>query len=174
LLSSTIILISLILSALPLFKLFLLSPNESISSVDVLRTAISFYIGSIIVAIIAFYGFLVYVTDMSLHHRLKQFSGEIRKDIETEIDLADRQISYYDSAIGSLDNNDAVKLRLAKEDFAKNGQTDSQIDSLCTPRIFPNTSRLMWGYADGATLAKWSPFDYATPFTDLSGYRFFE
>ncbi len=173
-LSITIILISLILSALPLFKIFLLSPNESICSTDVLKTAVSFYIGAIIITIIAFYGFVVYVTDMSLQQRLRQFSTEIRKDIENEFDMADRQITYYKTVIGSRSISDSVKTNLIRKKFKTSKATGRQIDSVCSPRIFPNVSRLIWGDTGGNTVAKWSPFTYNTPFTELSNYQFFK
>lgn len=173
LLSITIILISLILSALPLLKIFLLSPNEQICSRDVIRTTVSFYIGSIIVTIIVFYSFLVFVTGMSLHRRLQTFSQKVGNDIEKEINLADSQLRFYDSAIGGRGSLDPIKECLHKDSATAN-DTYALEDSLCIPKIYPNVSRLMWGDSVGTTLAKWSPFTYATPFTDLSKYKFFK
>ena len=174
LISTTIILISLILSILPLLKLFLLSSNEFICSRDVLKTAFSFYIGSMIVTLIAFYIFAVYVTHLSMQRRLQQFSNDIRKDIETDITQADTQIKYYDTAIGSLKIHDTVKTDLLETGLAASGKTDDLIDTLCTPRTFLNVSRLIWGDTDGSTMAKWSPFSYSTPFTELNNYQFFK
>ena len=171
--SVTIILISLILASLPLFKIFLLSPNEAICSPDVLRTAISFYLGSVILTIIVFYGFVDYVTHLSLRKRLQTFNTEIRTDIETEIDQANRQLIYYDDTIGGRGMKDGVKNQLADKRLADKSTGNYPIDTVCTPRIYKNVTRLMWGAADGTTLAKWTPFTYPAPFTNLSGYQFF-
>ena len=69
-----IILICLAMITLPFLKVFLLSPHESINSGDVLKMALSFYVGGVVVTIVVFYFFLNYVTGIALETRLDRKS----------------------------------------------------------------------------------------------------
>jgi hypothetical protein len=170
-----IILISLVMIALPFLKIFLLSPRESINRFDVLKTALSFYAGSAAFTIIIFYFFLSYVTDMSLHTRLRHFAAKVQTDLEQEIRQADQQLKDYDTSIGSL----PLTLTPIKDILSTNDTADTAINSMivnyaCTPGVYPGVTRLFWANRSGATIAKWSPFGYPTPFTNLNSYVFFQ
>ena len=170
-----IIVISLVMIALPFLKIFLLSPRESINRYDVLKTALSFYAGSAAFTIIVFYFFLSYVTDMSLHTRLKHFAAKVQIDLEQEIHQADRQLKDYDTSIGGLPLTlTPIKDILSTNDTGGNAVNSMTLNYACTPGVYPGVTRLVWINHSGSTIAKWSPFRYPTPFTNLNNYVFFQ
>ena len=169
-----IILICLAMITLPFLKVFLLSPHESINSGDVLKMALSFYVGGVVVTIVVFYFFLNYVTGIALETRLKHFSRLIRSDVEQEIGAANDQLKKYDSLAGNPSVYDAAIVhRLAKDTFAVDS-LESRVDGLCIPDKNVLVSRLFWLDTSGQTVAKWSPFRYPTPFTGLHNYVFYQ
>ncbi|HXB07103.1 MAG TPA: hypothetical protein VNW04_08305, partial [Puia sp.] len=166
-----IILIGLSLITLPFLKVFLLSARESINSQDVLRIALSFYAGGVIVTMVVFYFFLTYVTSMALGTRLRHFSRLVQTDVEQEIRAADYQLRKYvalDSYKSGTDT--AIITHLATD----SPYLDTRVDNACTPDTDVLVSRLIWLDSTGWTIAKWSPFKYPTPFTHLNNYTFFQ
>ena len=166
-LPTILILICLILISLPFLKAYLLSPGESVDSKDVLGTALSFYLGSATLCIIVFYSFFVYISELGWKNRLVRFSDSIYGDITRELEAANQQLDQYDTLtipptmIGDL-------TRPGEE-----GNAGDPINTICAPRIFKNMDRLAWCDSNGNTIAKWNPFDYLAPFTNLGSYTFF-
>jgi len=169
-----LIVVCLVIISLPFLKVYLLSPRESICSRDVLSTAASIFIGSAVLSIIVFYSFFSLATTSSLRYRLRHFSSLIRSDLEEEIRQADEQLLRYDSAIGGLPLMDPTKVSICNRNAADHGYQVYRTDLSCKPAVTGDiVQRLMWLDTMGNTIAKWSPFAYPTPFTNLGRYEFF-
>ena len=169
-----IILICLALITLPFLKVFLLSPHESINSGDVLKMALSFYVGGVVITIVVFYFFLNYVTGIALGTRLKHFSRLVRSDVEQEIGAANYQLKTYDSLVRARSVYDTALIHRLAKDTLLVDSLQSRVDSLCIPDTNLLVSRLLWLDTTGRTIAKWSPYKYPTPFTHLQNYVFYQ
>ncbi len=170
-----IIFICLALITLPFLKVFLLSPHETINSLDVLKMALSFYAGGVAITFIIFYFFLSYVTGNALAARLRDFTVRVHDDIQYEIGSVDYQLGKYDSSFVALPVTDPRKVRAAhNQDSVLVDDVELSLNKLCNPDTDILVTRLFWLDTNGMTIAKWSPYRYPTPFTKMSNYVFYK
>lgn len=156
-----------ILICLPFLKVFLLSPKESLTARDVLATALSLYIGSIVVCLLLFYMSINYITDLAFSNRLQKLDSALHFDLEDELTAAGRQLYAYDR-IGS-----ESKTSPALQNLMNPLKNDPALDQRLLPKYFPDISRLFWFDSTGATIAKWTAQDFDAPKTSVSASAFF-
>ncbi len=169
-----IILVVLIVLSLPFIKIFTLSPREKIAFPDVVGTAISIFSGSAIIIIIIAALFINWGINKAATVKLDNISAVIKKDVEDEISQASAQLNEYDKKF----NNDSNKVTLNWLSTIAYAHADSlptkKADTIFYPSIYKNIYRVFWVTAQGKTIAKWNPFNFYAPLTDVTSQHFYK
>jgi hypothetical protein len=154
---------------LPFVKIFFLSPNEQINGKDVILTSLSIFLGTTAILIILFYIYVFTVSEQAFENRMKDISGKLRSDVETEFEKAGEQLNYYSKTYSQLPDS---QRRILYYDTS-NIKAKKIVDSTFCPLIYPNLTRVLWVDSAGNTLAKWNPLTFTTPLTRVTTYEFF-
>jgi fumarate reductase subunit D len=162
----TAIAMILVLIVLPLFKIYFLSPNETVYRGDVLACNMSIFMGSAAILMILIFIYLFKLTSASYQNRMHDLGKQIRKELKEQLDSAGQQLKEYEKKYAALSPSERSSL--------KDAQTNIQLDDKFYPDKFPHLKRLLWVDSKGNTLAKWTPYDYNFPLTNVSQYDFFQ
>ena len=155
---------------LPFVKVFMLSPKENMTRMDVLGTTLSVYAGSAILVLIGFYLVIYFLTVSTFTQRVKTIAGTITAETEKEITAASRQIDSYTKLYSSLRPEEKQVLYYQQKD----SNIIHQVDRKMIPSGFKNIYRVFWIDSRGNTLAKWNSYDFNAPLTNTSSYDYFK
>ncbi len=180
--ATCLISILLIFTALPFIKVFFLSSHEIITARDVTGCSLSLFGGTSVLLLILVYLFLNLIVSLTYENRLSDVGSRIRTDFERELDSARKQLRVYDHLKYEFRDNiigQALEYRINKSPVQPNNSLkanpviDSEVDSLFAPTIYRNFNRVFWVDSSGMTRAKWNPFDFKTPLTNISKSAYF-
>lgn len=160
----TIIVMILILIILPLLKIYFLSPNETLHHRDVIACNISIFMGTAAVLMILIFLYLFTLTSVSYRNRMHDLGKQIRRELKSQLDSASMQLDEYDSIYQHLPRSEKSLSRKASA---------NTVDKQFYPKKFPHLKRLFWIDSKGNTTAKWSPYKYDFPLTNISQYDLF-
>jgi hypothetical protein len=155
---------------LPFIKVFLLSPKENMNRRDVLGTTVSIYAGTSVIVLIGFYLVIYYVTTNTFNDRLSEISGKITAGIEQEFRDADDQLDMYTNLYSSLGDSEKKSLGYIPQDLA----IQKRVDEKFTPQLYKNIYRVYWIDSSGQTMAKWNPFDFNAPLSNIKDYKYYK
>ena len=161
-----IILVGLIV--LPFIKVFFISPRENINRWDILRVTMGLYLGTAIVILTGVY----FLADFSAHNvvedHLKKISDTLDRDIRRDLDAAGRQLQSY------IDDYKSLKPLAGVLAYHDQKPADLQaVDDLLLPADYPLTARVLWFDSLGNTIAKWNPFTFISPPSQVKTYSYF-
>jgi len=162
----SIVLFLLIVISMPFLKIYLLSPGERINARDVLSAALSFFVGSSIIVLVVFYIFINIFTKMTFNNRLEKFGAGLHTDIEKEFRQANKQLWQYDSIYNTLDPEQKKVLVYRQRDPAIRNKVYTKL----LPTSYYNISRLFWIDSAGNTIAKWNPFNFNAPLSNVKNF----
>jgi hypothetical protein len=157
-----LILIILILVALPISKVFLLSPKERISRIDVLGIAFSYYAGTIIICLILFYTSHQFITGLTFSNRIRDLGTKIKCSVENTFNESNRRLTALDT------------LTQEGQQIVSGKINDEPLDSRIAGLAGRHTRRLFWFDKNGQTIAKWNAFSFVAPNSTVKGSGFYE
>jgi hypothetical protein len=158
------------LIVLPFLKVFFLSPGENIRKFDVLGLDLSAFVGAAIFVMGGVYVLASFAARNGVENNLASISGALTKDIRQDLNGAAGQLDAYSKAYMQL--SQAGQVELAYKDPSHVHQRS--VDTNMLPVVYPLTARVIWFDAKGHTLAKWNPFAFLSPKSDLDNFSFFK
>jgi hypothetical protein len=158
-----LILIILILVALPISKVFLLSPKERIGQIDVLGIAFSYYAGTIIICLILFYTSHQFITGLTFSNRVRDLGNKIKCSVERTFAESNARLLLLDTL--KPDHGEVINSSLINDD---------PISGHIAKLAGRHTQRLFWFDEKGHTIAKWNAFQFLAPNSNVNGLPFFE
>ena len=164
---SMVLTIFLGLMVLPFIKIFFISPGENMAKGDVIRVMLAVYLGTGILTLGAAYFVAGYAAQIRVEERLRQISGALESDIQTDLRLAEQQMNGYVAAYQSS----TWKKVLAYQDY--DSANSRKCDIAFSPRTYPLTARILWFDSAGNTLAKWNPFNFVSPPSPSKSYSYY-
>lgn len=158
------------LIVLPFMKVFFLSPGENIRKWDVLGLDLSAFLGAAIFVMGGVYATASFSAQNGVQNNLDSISTHLTKDIGQDLASASAQLDVYADTYPKLSQAQQVELAYHVPGHTMMGG----VDSLLLPAIYPLTARVIWFDSAGHSLAKWNPFAFLSPKSDLNGYSFFK
>ena len=168
--ASCIIVLIIVLIFLPVIKVYFLSPNETISSGDILLNTVSIFCGTSAILVILLYMYIHNLSEQSFQTRMRDLAGQMKADIDTELAKANAQLDYYSGTYARLTPSQKKILYYDTTDKV----VKKTVDSLFCPVLYSNMTRVLWVDSAGNTLAKWNPFIFSPPFSNVKNYEFFK
>lgn len=168
----SIIVILLLLIAMPFIKIFLLDRRETLTYRDMALAGFSFYLGPGCFCLILFYTICQLVNTQTYSTRLNKLGQDLQSSVNRNISSAYKRLVSYDCAVDKLSLTS--KLTVCLTDPSDNSSNMEFLDNMMAPLSDRHTTRVFWIDSSGHTLAKWNPFDFVSPLTDVSGYAYYK
>ena len=177
--SNLVIIILCTLILLPFLKVFFLSSGENIDSKDVLSLSLSAFMGTSIILLIAVYLYMGFAMQHVFEERLKTISQQLKSEINHNLESANTQMAYYDQMYRDCiwKYRDSLQDEIGELKTSRpigQNQSIEQLDNLFNPGFYKNLNRVFWVDSQGTTIAKWNPFRYYAPLTNVRGYTYFD
>ncbi|HXB08952.1 MAG TPA: hypothetical protein VNW04_17620 [Puia sp.] len=164
--SALIVIMIVLLSVLPLIKIFFVGAKERISAKDVLTMNLAIYIGTSFLVLILLYFCIAFVATRTFNTRLQEVSGQISSEFNGDLQRAGSQLDKYEAAFQPAGRFDSA-FYTALQNKSIDRRLLDDADRLFLPDIYRNFSRVYWMDEKGGTLIKWNPYNIHIPLSDL-------
>lgn len=171
--SALVVIMIVLLTVLPLIKIFFVGSKERICAKDVLKMNLAIYVGTSFLVLILLYFYIAFVTARTFDTRLDEVSRQISGEFNADIARASRQLDRYDAQFKPAGRYNAQFFK-SLQNTDTNFQLSAMVDSLFYPDIYRNFSRVFWMDERGGTLIKWNPYTIQVPLSKLKGDPYFD
>ncbi|MDQ6815534.1 MAG: hypothetical protein M3040_17530, partial [Bacteroidota bacterium] len=144
-----------ILTSLPFLKVFLLSPQESISVKDVRSIIAMIYIIPFVFIMLVSCVWLYGRSQLHAKEAIRQLHEEVTKSFYSEINTVITQLKQYDSSLKESTFGEEIEPAIHALTDDEKATIDLK-DAALHPRYYKNFSGLFWIDSSGQEIAKWN------------------